>query len=72
VTPQALKALERCLQQVLEDLLKPLVRMEGRHWAWIYVHGRLLHQERKSNQPMTSRIAGGSIPSRLTRSLNFT
>jgi DDE superfamily endonuclease len=45
----------------LEDLLEPMGRRERRHWARIYVQGLLLDGERKSIEPMASRIEGADV-----------
>jgi SRSO17 transposase len=59
--PQTLKGLETRLTQFLEDLLEPMGRRERRHWARIYVQGLLLDGERKSIEPMASRIEGADV-----------
>jgi SRSO17 transposase len=61
MTPQTLKALDRRLQQFLEDLLEPLGRSERRHWARVYLQGLLLDGERKSIEPMAGRIVGADV-----------
>src|SRR4029453_596075 len=58
MTPQQLKALDRRLTSFLEDLLAPMGRSERRHWARTYVEGLLLDGERKSIEPMASRLSG--------------
>ena len=45
----------------LEDLLEPMGRSERRHWAQVYVQGLLLDGERKSIEPMASRITGADV-----------
>lgn len=45
----------------LEDLLEPMGRSERRHWARVYVQGLLLDGERKSIEPMASRIEGADV-----------
>ena len=61
MTPQELKALDRRLTSFLEDLLAPMGRSERRHWARIYVEGLLLDGERKSIEPMASRLSGVDV-----------
>src|SRR3990172_8992914 len=61
MTPRALKALDRRLQQFLEDLLEPLGRRERRQWARFYVQGRLLDGERKSIEPLAERLPGADV-----------
>jgi len=61
MTPRELKALDRRLTAFLEDLLAPLGRKERRHWARVYVQGLLLDGERKSIEPMASRIPGADV-----------
>jgi SRSO17 transposase len=58
---QTLNGLEARLMHFLEDLLEPMGRRERRHWARIYVQGLLLDGERKSIEPMASRIAGADV-----------
>jgi SRSO17 transposase len=53
--------LETRLTQFLEDLLEPLGRRERRHWARVYVQGLLLDGERKSIEPLASRIEGADV-----------
>ena len=59
--PQTLQGLEARLMHFLEDLLAPMGRSERQHWARIYVQGLLLDGERKSIEPMASRIAGADV-----------
>jgi SRSO17 transposase len=59
--PHILKGLEARLMDFLEDLLEPMGRRERRHWARVYVQGLLLDGERKSIEPMASRIAGADV-----------
>lgn len=61
MTPQELKALDRRLTSFLEDLLAPMGRSERRHWARTYVEGLLLDGERKSIEPMASRLPGADV-----------
>jgi SRSO17 transposase len=53
--------LETRLTDFLEDLLEPLGRRERRHWARVYVQGLLLDGERKSIEPLASRIEGADV-----------
>ena len=59
--PQTLKGLEARLTDFLDDLLAPMGRRERRHWARVYVQGLLLDGERKSIEPMASRIEGADV-----------
>jgi SRSO17 transposase len=59
--PHTLPGLEARLMDFLEDLLEPMGRRERRHWARVYVQGLLLDGERKSIEPMASRIAGADV-----------
>lgn len=61
MTPQTLKALDARLQRFLEDLLEHMGRSEHRHWARVYVQGLLLDGERKSIEPMASRVEGADV-----------
>jgi SRSO17 transposase len=61
MTPRELQALDHRLTAFLEDLLAPLGRKERRHWARVYVQGLLLDGERKSIEPMASRIPGADV-----------
>jgi len=45
----------------LEELLVPLGRRERRHWARVYIQGLLLDGERKSIEPMASRIPEADV-----------
>src|SRR3990172_7856145 len=56
MTPKTLKALDRRLQQFLEDLTEPMGRRERRHGARVYLEGLLLDGERKSMEPMAARV----------------
>ncbi|MBV8453512.1 MAG: IS701 family transposase [Deltaproteobacteria bacterium] len=59
--PQTMHGLEARLMDFLEDLLEPMGRRERQHWARVYVQGLLLDGERKSIEPMASRIAGADV-----------
>ena len=61
MTPRELQALDRRLSAFLQDLLSPMGRSERRHWARLYVQGLLLDGERKSIEPMASRIEGADV-----------
>jgi len=61
MTPKVLKALDQRLQKFLEHLTEPMGRSERRHWARVYVQGLLLDGERKSIEPMASRIEGSDV-----------
>jgi SRSO17 transposase len=58
---QTLNGLEARLTHFLDDLLEPMGRLERRHWARVYVQGLLLDGERKSIEPMASRIEGADV-----------
>ena len=49
------------LERFLVDLLEPVGRSERRHWGAVYVRGLLLNGERKSVEPMASRLPDGNI-----------
>jgi len=58
------KQLDKCrkrLEQFLVDLLSPVGRSERRHWGAVYVRGLLLDGERKSIEPMVSRMPEGNV-----------
>jgi SRSO17 transposase len=61
MTPKALKTLETRLEHFLCDLTEPMGRRERRHWAQVYVQGLLLDGDRKSIEPMASRIPGADV-----------
>jgi SRSO17 transposase len=61
MTPQTLKTLDHRLQHFLEDLTEPMGRSERRHWARVYLQGLLLDGERKSIEPMASRMEGADV-----------
>lgn len=58
---QELESLDRRLSAFLDDLLAPLGRSERRHWARVYIQGLLLDGERKSIEPMASRVPGADV-----------
>lgn len=58
---RALAAAERRLTSFLDDFLPLLGRSERRHWAEVYVRGMLLDGERKSIEPMASRMPGADV-----------
>lgn len=49
------------LEKYLADLLELVGRSERRHWGSVYVRGLLLDGERKSIEPMASRMADGDV-----------
>jgi SRSO17 transposase len=51
-----LKRLDKSLEGFLAKLTAGLGRSERRHWAGVYVRGLLLAGERKSIEPMASRL----------------
>jgi len=59
--PQELESLDQRLSAFLDDLLAPLGRSERRHWARVYIQGLLLDGERKSIEPMASRVPGADV-----------
>ena len=61
MTPREMQALDHRLTAFLEDLLAPLGRKERRHWARMYIQGLLLDGERKSIEPLASRIPGADV-----------
>jgi len=61
MTPQTLKALDHRLQHFLENLTEPMGRSERRHWARVYLQGLLLDGERKSIEPIASRIEEADV-----------
>lgn len=61
MTLREMQALDHRLTAFLEDLLAPLGRKERRHWARVYVQGLLLDGERKSIEPLASRIPGADV-----------
>ncbi len=55
---------ERCrrrLEQFLVDLLEPVGRSERRRWGAVYVRGLLLNGERKSIEPLATRLPDGNV-----------
>jgi SRSO17 transposase len=59
--PQELKALDKRLSSFLDELLAPMGRSERRHWARAYIQGLLLDGERKSIEPIASRLPGADV-----------
>jgi SRSO17 transposase len=57
---QMLKCRER-LERFLVDLMEPVGRSERRHWGSVYVRGLLLDGERKSIEPLASRLSEGNV-----------
>jgi SRSO17 transposase len=56
--------LDKCrkrLEHFLIDLLDPVGRSERRNWGSVYVRGLLLDGERKSIEPMATRMPGGNV-----------
>ncbi|HEY0791504.1 MAG TPA: transposase, partial [Chthoniobacterales bacterium] len=51
-----LRRLEKRLEGFLSQLTATMGRSERRHWAGVYVRGLLLDGERKSVEPMASRL----------------
>src|ERR1700686_3928832 len=49
------------LERFLVDLLEPVGRSERRYWGAVYVRGLLLDGERKSIEPMVSRMPEGNV-----------
>ena len=49
------------LEQFLIDLLDPVGRSERRYWGSVYVRGLLLDGERKSIEPMATRMPEGNV-----------
>lgn len=49
------------LERFLEDLLKPVGRLERRYWGSVYVRGLLLDGERKSIEPLATRMPEGNV-----------
>src|SRR5260370_2026577 len=48
-------------EQFLVDLLDPVGRSERRHWGEVYVRSLLLDGERKSIEPMATRLPEGNV-----------
>jgi SRSO17 transposase len=61
MTSQALKQLDRRLDNFLGELTEPMGRSERAHWARVYVQGLLLDGQRKSVEPMAERIPGADV-----------
>src|SRR5262249_41036335 len=57
---QMLKCRER-LERFLVDLMEPVGRSERRHWGSVYVRGLLLDGERKSIEPIATRLPEGNV-----------
>lgn len=63
MTDTELAAVARRLDDFLGDLLLPMGRSERQRWAMVYIQGLLLDGERKSIEPMASRIEGADVQS---------
>ena len=57
---QAVRCRKR-LEQFLVDLLEPVGRSERRYWGEVYVRGLLLDGERKSIEPLATRLPEGNV-----------
>lgn len=56
--------LDKCrkrLEQFLIDFLDPVGRSERRYWGSVYVRGLLLDGERKSIEPLATRMPEGNV-----------
>jgi SRSO17 transposase len=60
---EATKKCRARLETFLHDLLEPAGRKERRRWGLVYVRGLLLDGERKSIEPMASRLHDGNVQS---------
>ncbi len=49
------------MERFLTDLVAPLGRSERRHWADVYIRGLLLDGERKSIEPLATRVPDGNV-----------
>ncbi len=56
-----LQACAARLEEFLSKLLAPVGRSERRHHGALYVQGLLLDGERKSIEPLASRVPGGNV-----------
>jgi SRSO17 transposase len=61
MTDEQLRRCRARLEQFLADLLEPIGRSERRHWGSVYVRGLLLDGERKSIEPMATRLPEGNV-----------
>ena len=55
---------QRCrkrLEQFLMDVLESVGRSERRHWGEVYVRSLLLDGERKSIEPLATRLPEGNV-----------
>src|SRR3984893_3253351 len=57
---QAVRCRKR-LEQFLVDLLEPVGRSQRRRWGGVYVRSLLLDGERKSIQPLATRLPEGNV-----------
>jgi SRSO17 transposase len=61
MTDAQVEKCRRRLEIFLADLLEPLGRSERKHWSEVYVRGLLLDGERKSIEPLASRVPDGNV-----------
>ena len=61
MTNNQLAQCRKRLEHFLADLVAPLGRSERRHWADVYVRGLLLDGERKSIEPLATRVPDGNV-----------
>lgn len=61
MTDAQAKRCRKRLEQFLIDLLEPVGRAERRHWGSVYVRSLLLNGERKSIEPLATRLPEGNV-----------
>jgi len=58
---QEIERFRQKLEAFLADLIVKMGRKERQHWANVYIRGLLLNGERKSIEPMASRLSDGDV-----------
>jgi SRSO17 transposase len=61
LAPADVEALAQDLVAYHAEFAPLFRRSEQRHWALAYLHGQLLHLERKSIEPMALALPGGDV-----------
>ena len=61
ITPSDVEALAEDLVAYHAEFAPLFRRSEQRHWALAYLHGQLLHLDRKSIEPMALALPGGDV-----------
>src|SRR6201981_544423 len=61
MTEAQMRKCRQRLERFLVDLMEPVGRSERRHWGSVYVRSLLLDGERKSIEPLATRLPEGNV-----------